>query len=324
MTTAGEYALATEARPAVPEKARTWSIAPFFNELDVLEVRVREQMRWVDVFVFAESTVTYAGTPKPLLLSEALKPGGALEQLEQDARAAGAEIRVVTVEDDAPLDSPFQPFGDPRRWQRENHQRASLIRGMEDLEPNDVVCLSDLDEIVRGSLIRGYEEQGWDFIVLPPLTMHVASLSHRWWTPIHVIARMFRGSAMLPCSQDGTYWTGHCGMNPEEIRRLPGMRIEVPPGQDIAYYGWHLSYMGGSAAIDYKLREAAHPEMDAPGLRDAEHLASVAAGASDLFLRDNRPTILCPPWALPEVIQKDLAGWTRRLEGDVRGVLDPV
>jgi hypothetical protein len=321
-TTAGDYADATEARPT-PARGRTWSASPFFNELDVLEVKVREQMRWVDVFVFAESTVTYGGTPKPLLLQEALAPGGSLVDLAHDVSAAGSQIRVVTVEDDAPHAAPFQPFGDPRRWQRENHQRASLIRGMSDLEPNDVVCVSDLDEIVRGSLIRGYEEQGWDFITVPPLVMHVASLTHRWWAPIHVIARMCRGSALLPCG-DPTYWTGHCGMTPEELRRMPGMRIEVPPGQDIAYYGWHLSYMGGTAAIDYKLREAAHPEMDAPSLRDEAHLAQVAAGEVDLFRRDGRPTVDAPPWTLPDVIQRDLAGWTKRLEGDVRGVYDPV
>jgi hypothetical protein len=153
--------------------------------------------------------------------------------------------------------------------------------------------------------------------------MHVASLSHRWSFPLHVIARMFRGKALMPCD-DPTYWTGHCGHDPETIRRELGMRIEVPPGQDIAYYGWHLSYMGGRSAIDYKLREAAHPEMDSPALRDEEHLALVANGERDLFNRDGRLGVEAPPWTLPEVIQRDLRGWTTRLEGDVRDVHDPV
>lgn len=305
--------------PTPPARPRTWSISPFFNELDVLEVKVREQMRWVDVFVFAEASYTYAGSPKTLILADALSEGGALADLGEDVQRAGGAIRVVQVDDLPVGDDVFQPFGERSRWARENHQRAALIRGMTDLAPNDVVCLSDLDEIVRGALIRGYAEQAWDFITVPPLTMHVASLSHRWWAPIHVIARLFRGHAMLPCDDSNTYWTGkHCGLTPEDVRRMPGVRIEVPPGVDMSYYGWHLSYMGGSAAIDYKLREAAHPELDLPHYRDPTHLARVAAGDSDIFMRDNRPTVLCPVGGLPDVIQRDYDGWRRRLEGDVR------
>lgn len=309
--------------PVPKPRPRTWSISPFFNELDVVEVKIREQMRWVDVFVFAEATRTYAGSEKATVLSDAMA-SGALDGLLADAKAAGSEIRVVVVDDDPVGDDVFQPFGDRARWARENHQRAALIRGMDGLQPDDVVCLSDLDEIVRGALIRGYAEQAWDFITVPPLTMHVASLSHRWWMPIHVIARLFKGEALLPCSHDPTYWTGkHCGLSVEDVRRLPGVRIEVPPGCDMSYYGWHLSYMGGSAAIDYKLREAAHPELDLPQYRSPDHLAAVAGGDADLFSRDGRPTVPCPIGGLPDEIQRDFGGWQRRLEGDVR-VHDPV
>lgn len=304
-------------------RRRTWSIAPFFNELDVAEVRIREQMRWVDTFVFAESLQTYAGTAKRPILSDAIE-SGALDDLLDDVDAAGSEIRTVVVDDDPPAIAPYQGFGDPLRWARENHQRACLLRGMADLEPDDVVCLSDLDEIVRGSLIRGYGEQGWDFLIVPPLTMHVASLSHRWWTPVHVIARIFRGHTLLPCEVDPTYWTGKdCGMTPEDVRRMPGVRLEVPPGVDMSYYGWHLSYMGGTAAIDYKLSEAAHPELDLPQFRATEHLAAVAAGDVDLFGRPDRPSVVCPVGGLPDVIQRDFAEWQDRLEGDVR-VRDPL
>jgi hypothetical protein len=312
------------ARPPTPADTtqRTWSISPFFNELAVLEVKVREQMRWVDVFVFAESDRTYAGTARHRVLEDALAVGGELHGLRDDAAAAGAEIRVVDVDGNVQAADVFQPFGERDRWARENHQRAALLEGMSDLEAEDVVVLSDLDEIVRGSLIGGYRDAGWDFITVPPLTMHVASLTRRWWTPIHVIARLFRGSAMLDCG-DPTYWQGHCGLDPEGMRRLPGMRVEVPPGQDMAYYGWHLSYMGGVDSIRFKLDQAAHPEMNEARFHDARHLAMVADGTADLFGRDNRPTVECPRWALPDVIARDFAAWQTRLEGDVRGVQDP-
>lgn len=300
---------------------RKWSVSPFFNEFDVLEVKVREQMRWVDVFVFSESDRTYAGTPKPYTLRAWLADTERGQQLVADAKVAGAEIRVVEHDGTKLYPTPFQGFGDPTRWAREQAQRAALLDGMQDVGTNDVVCLSDLDEIVRGALIGGYSAEGWDMVTLPPLTMHVGSLTHRWAFPLHVIARLYRGGAMHDCG-DHTYWHGHCGEDPETIRRMPGMRIEVPPGQDISYYGWHLSWMGGADAMRHKLREAAHPEMDAPHLHEDTHLDAVRRGQIDLFERDGRVGVPCPRYGLPAVIASDFELWQERLEGT--GVQDPL
>ena len=300
---------------------RKWSVSPFFNEFDVLEVKVREQMRWVQVFVFAESDRTYAGTPKPYALASWLADTERGQQLVADAAAAGAELRVVEHDGSKLYPLPFQSFGDPQRWAREQAQRASLLEGMTDVGTNDVVCLSDLDEIVRGSLIGGYSAEGWDMVCVPPLTMHVGSLTMRWSFPLHVIARLYRGGAMHDCG-DPTYWHGHCGEDPETMRRIPGMRLELPPGQDLSYYGWHLSWMGGAGSMRHKLREAAHPEMDAPHLHDDAHLERVRMGEVDLFERDGRMQVPCPRYGLPAVIASNFELWRERLEGT--GVQDPV
>lgn len=42
----------------------------FFNELDVLEIRLRELDGVVDRFVLVEATLTHQGKPKPLLYAE--------------------------------------------------------------------------------------------------------------------------------------------------------------------------------------------------------------------------------------------------------------
>lgn len=289
-----------------------WSISPFFNELDVLEVKLAEQAPYVDVFVFAEATRSYRGDPKPLHLTEALEAGRYAEWADK--------IRVVVVDDDPDWSmQPFQPFGDPQRWLRENHQRAALIRGMKDLEHSDLVCLSDLDEIVRGTLLAALRE-GQDgpaplnYTVVPPLTMHVASLTHRWWVPVHVIARIFPAENILPCI-DPLTWNGHlCGLTVEQMRQFTGHRIEIPQFQDMAYYGWHLSYMGGDNSVDVKLAQAAHPEYDVPQWRDPRHLWEVRAGRTDIFGRADRKLEPCPLAGLPDVIQQDFDRWQAILE----------
>ncbi len=48
----------------------TWSVTPFFNELDLLEARLSEMARMVDHFVVIEARQTFRGDPKPLYFQE--------------------------------------------------------------------------------------------------------------------------------------------------------------------------------------------------------------------------------------------------------------
>lgn len=40
---------------------------PFFNELDILKLRMHIMAPYVDKFVIEESTVTFSGEPKPMV-----------------------------------------------------------------------------------------------------------------------------------------------------------------------------------------------------------------------------------------------------------------
>ena len=42
----------------------------FFNELDLLDIRLHELASTVDVFVLAEAPLTFQGQPKPLVFQE--------------------------------------------------------------------------------------------------------------------------------------------------------------------------------------------------------------------------------------------------------------
>jgi beta-1,4-mannosyl-glycoprotein beta-1,4-N-acetylglucosaminyltransferase len=87
----------------------------------------------VDFFVLAESPVTYRADPKPYYF---------LENRERFAKFL-PKIRHVKVED-MPLEKGFD-----HNWRRETHQRAALECGLFDAQPDDIIMLSDLDEIPR-------------------------------------------------------------------------------------------------------------------------------------------------------------------------------
>ena len=123
--------------------ARVFDCFTFFNELDLLEIRLNELSPVVDVFVVAEAPLTFQGDPKPLHFHANRR------QFEKFAD----RIRHVVVG--------RMPEGKSRRdnWRREYHQRDALATAIGDAGPDDFVLLSDVDEIPRAASIRAAMEQ---------------------------------------------------------------------------------------------------------------------------------------------------------------------
>lgn len=101
----------------------------FCNELDLLEARFRILDAVVDRFVVAESTVTFAGTKKPLWFAENRDRFGPWRD----------KINHVAIAD--------TPDSGQNRWAREHFQRNAIVRGLTDVGFGDLVALSDVDEI---------------------------------------------------------------------------------------------------------------------------------------------------------------------------------
>jgi beta-1,4-mannosyl-glycoprotein beta-1,4-N-acetylglucosaminyltransferase len=108
---------------------------PFFNELELLEIRLHELGEVVDRFVLVESTRTHSGQPKPLYYHD------------YQRRFSSWRSRIThVVVDDMPRE------GGP--WSLENHQRESIGRGLAGVDPGDIILVSDVDEIPRAGKVR--------------------------------------------------------------------------------------------------------------------------------------------------------------------------
>jgi hypothetical protein len=105
------------------------------GEIDVLAIRMHELDAVVDWFVIVESTLTFSGLPRAI----SLDPG--------DSRITrfASRFRHVIVADMPASDDP---------WQREIWQRNAVLRGIPDAAPDDLVILSDVDEIPRAAVVR--------------------------------------------------------------------------------------------------------------------------------------------------------------------------
>ena len=118
--------------------SRLFDCFTFFNELDLLEIRLETLDSVVDFFVIAEAPITYRADPKPLYF----------ELNKQRFAKFLPKIRHIIV-DDLPLEKGFD-----QNWQRETLQRAALERGLADARDEDIIMLSDLDEIPTPAKIK--------------------------------------------------------------------------------------------------------------------------------------------------------------------------
>jgi glycosyltransferase involved in cell wall biosynthesis/tetratricopeptide (TPR) repeat protein len=212
--------------PAPPPGGRKlYDCFQFYNELDLLEIRLAELSPVVDHFVLVEAAYTHAGTPKPLYYAE---------NRERFARYADKIIHVV-VEDD--------PGG--FAWVREAHQRQAILRGLTQAGPADMVVISDADEILRPEIASHLRSLGAEgpSLFAPHLDIHLYFLNLRSQEPwISVAAAPFDLVRQV-------------GAN--NMRYVAKQGI----GQTIPAAGWHFTWMGGIERFLAKLDAFAHREM---------------------------------------------------------------
>ena len=107
----------------------------FYNELDILKKRLKYLSPVVDKFVLVESTKTFRGNSKELFY----------EQNKKDFDEWKDKIIHVIVEDNP---------DDKNPWVRESYQRNCITRGLTEISVEDLVMISDVDEVPKVELIR--------------------------------------------------------------------------------------------------------------------------------------------------------------------------
>ena len=105
----------------------------FYNELDLLEIRLHQLWDKVDRFVIVEGDRTYAGKEKES------------QYLENQERFAWASSKIIHVI--ASLQA------EPKtRWVNEAIQRDAIMEGLDSATSEDVICISCVDEIYSNSI----------------------------------------------------------------------------------------------------------------------------------------------------------------------------
>ena len=215
----------------------------FFNELDLLEIRLNVLKDVVDKFVLVEAGETHTGKPKAFVYDE------------NKARFAAFADRMIYVR----IASFPQGFNS---WERECHQRNEILRGLVAAEDDDVVMISDLDEIPRPEIVAEYARKPgvWTF------NMRSFGFYLNWED---VRSKTMCGTKMLSCHDLKTGFDGmetfyneflppsiNSGTTVSKIRRreFPGSKGGE---KRLRNSGWHFTCLGGAEAILTKMKAVA-------------------------------------------------------------------
>jgi len=218
---------------------------PFFNELDLLEIRLNELNAVVDYFVIAEATHTHNGDPKPLYFDE---------NKARFAKFASKIIHIVVDDfNDAENGKTFQE----RAWMRENIQRNALAKALSNTSDNDLLIVSDLDEIPSADAVRNAIStyQSGDVVGFALANycffLNLRRVSDPIWgnDPKLSDVATFRSARTYSGSKYEVF------ILPSVNRGATATRFRyVKPSRRIQNAGWHFSYCGGVEAAVKKVK----------------------------------------------------------------------
>lgn len=201
----------------------------FFNELDLLEIRLEELFDVVDFFVICESTKTHRNKFKPLHY---------LENKDHFKKFHSKIIHHI-----------FDPIEYPYDWYIENEQRNEIKNANFKIEKGDIFLLSDADEIMKKDAIEYIKHNPNEFSI--PSTS-IMQMSYGYINtvvkePWH--HKEWRGTVILPydffIQNNLNFWRS----KKDSLNRFENS-------------GWHLSFMGGPERVKIKIQSYAHSEFN--------------------------------------------------------------
>ena len=243
----------------------------FFNELDMLKIRLNVMSPIVDKFVISEATETFSGLKKPLYYEE---------NKEMFAEFEDKIIHVVV--DDTP-----EGF----THDRDTFQKNAVTRGLKDCTDEDIVIFSDLDEIPNPEKIKEILK---DF--QQDKIYHFAQRLFYCYLNMEEVSGNLLSYAGEFEGVERKKWIGSkmCSYKLLREQNLLLGELRFPERKEIGIRvedgGWHFGYMGGHGEKDVQKRvkekvvSAAHQEYNSR--RVLSQVSDQIKDGKDIFGRD--------------------------------------
>ncbi len=241
----------------------------FFNELDLLEFRLKLLDEQVDFFVIAESNLTHSGMPKTYLFDEHKDrfakwlPKIVYLKISQSTNG-------LTFDPDQKKYNPLNGS-----WSLETGQRSGLREAAQLMANDDIVIVGDLDEIPDPVMLKKIKPQ--------QLPLSVSMLFHNYYMNYQYKKkeRWWNGSVLCTGSQFKEN-------DPQIFRDNRNRYKRIKKG------GWHFSYLGGYEKIKQKLLSFAHTEYSSADFTEDQYIITALEKGKDVLKRPGIEYTLAP------------------------------
>jgi beta-1,4-mannosyl-glycoprotein beta-1,4-N-acetylglucosaminyltransferase len=238
---------------------KTFDCFTFFNEMDLLEFRLKLLDPFVDYFVLAESNVTHSGKEKPFHFQQ---------NRERYAKWLHKIIYIPAYQDTTGMvfdgDDKYNPASDA--WKLENGHRNFLGEAKDKIGDEDRVIISDLDEIPNPYTLQQIKEL--------PEPKALSQLFHYYF---------------LNCQNTGyeRWWKGSIVCTGMQFKAVPPQHFRDKRNDfnAIPEAGWHFSFLGGLEKIKYKIQSFAHREFAKDEYLTDENILKAMERGEDVFRR---------------------------------------
>ena len=207
----------------------------FFNEEHILDLRINILNEYVDYFVIAESTTDHQGKTKKLNFD--------LQKFTKYKK----KIIYIAVDDTSEIIKKPHIGGESLV---EQHQRNSILKGLKNCNENDLIILSDVDEIPDLTKLNKFNKKNKYAVFSQKAFAYKLNLFNKAEDNWH-------GSKMcLKKDLKSPQWLRNL-----KFKKYPFWRIDKPRNlQIIENGGWHFAYLLKPEGISKKIQSFAHGE----------------------------------------------------------------
>ena len=234
------------------KKIKVYDCFIFFNELELLDIRLHLLDKYVDHFVLIEATRTFMGTPKPLyyatnkdrfkefnnkiihIVADDLPDS--LEELKNRYASASALDKKIINDCLTTNNIPKNEM----QWLREFYQKEQIKKGLVNCSDNDICYISDSDEIWNPEAVIDYRR---DVVWKMQQKMYAYYLNNR----------------------SSEKWYGTFATKYENIKNASINHLDTPSQTRYVYVkngGWHFTNQGGADKIREKIESYGHQEFN--------------------------------------------------------------
>ncbi len=292
----------------------------FYNELDMLEIRLNILDKYVDYFVLVEATKTHSGQEKKLYYKE------------NEVKFKKFKHKIIHI---IVNDMPIIKDGD--RWKLENFQRDSIMRGLTECQQDDIILVSDLDEIpnpkeiqrverllmnnLKNSINRIFYSINRYFLKNITKNQKIISYATKNISDIESSSIVIFKQKLFYYYLNGFVndsWLGTRAVSYQNLVKYfdaSPQKIRIKMSNNILNNGgWHFSYLFDPFGISLKIKSFAHSEFDSGIYTDEDEIKKKIEDGSDLFGRQGKIKYINVDCSYPLFILENIKKYSKLIK----------